>query len=281
VFEYLRAERPEALPDAERALRCFEPYGEDPERYARATRLVPTACEQEVVDLLRTMHRVARDGASSSDFEALQDAWVVEGAERYYRAMVRADNESWNVRDCHMVETLDRLVAHHGGGKAVVWEHNTHVGDARATDMARAGMVNVGQVVRERHDDEGVVIVGFSGHHGHVIAAQSWGAPTRQLPVPRAPAGTHEDLLAQVAPDPSLLVFPDERDSAWLGSSRGHRAIGVVYRPERDAFGNWVPTVMGRRYDALCSFGTTHALHPLAGSEHATGGEAETYPWAV
>src|SRR5436309_1912127 len=179
--------------------------------------------------------------------------------------MVRGGAASWNVRDDHMAETLMRLVSHHGpGAKAIVWEHNTHVGDARATDMMAGGMVNVGQVVRERHHAEGVVLVGFGGHHGTVIAADTWGGPMRQLPVPAPPGSSHEALLHHVAPRPSLLVFPERRDTPWLAARRGHRAIGVVYHPDMDPLGNWVPTIMGGRYDALLSFADTTAVHPLA-----------------
>jgi erythromycin esterase len=283
VLSYLTARRPAALDAAMAALACFEPYGEDPQRYAWATRMVPTSCEDEVVDLLVELHRrpLVDDDDPEAELDALQNAEVLVGAERYYRTMVRADGESWNVRDCHMADTLDRLVRAHGpGAKAVVWEHNTHVGDARATDMAIAGMVNVGQVVRERHERDGVVLVGFGGHRGSVVAAEEWGAPMRSMPVPPAPAGTHEALLSEVAPRPALLVFGDRRDGPWLSARRGHRAIGVVYRPERDR-SNWVPTEMGRRYDAFLSFADTEALRPLHLEPSTSAGERETYPWST
>jgi erythromycin esterase len=266
IFGYLHDRDPGALAAAADALRCFEPYGEDPQRYAWATRMVPTNCEQEVLDLLIDVHmtRLVDDDDPEAELDAVQNAEVLAGAERYYRTMVQADASSWNVRDLHMVDTLDRLIAYHGShGKALVWEHNTHVGDARATDMAAAGMINVGQVVRERHHDLGVVLVRFAGHHGSVIAAESWGAAMQPMAVPKAPAATHEDLLHQVQPQPALLVFPDRRDTPWLSARHGHRAIGVVYHPELDRRGNWVPTTMGERYDALLSFDETSALHPL------------------
>ncbi|HXH56536.1 erythromycin esterase family protein [Iamia sp.] len=285
LFGYVVEHRPEALDALHSAWQCFEPYREDPQRYAWATRMVPASCESEVVELLVDLHRapaLLADDDPEAELDALQNAEVLAGAERYYRAMVQADGDSWNVRDCHMADTLDRLVAHHDpDAKVVVWEHNTHVGDARATDMATAGMVNVGQLVRERHDAEGVVLVGFGGHHGEVIAGSSWGAPMQRLPVGSPPPGTHEDLLHQALGSDSLMVFPDRRDTPWLAAARGHRAIGVVYRPEGDARGNWVTTVMGRRYDAFCSFDRTDALHPLHHEEAAAGGEQETYPWTT
>src|SRR5262249_48946157 len=163
-------------------------------------------------------------------------------AERYYRTMVRGDSLSWNVRDRHMVETLNRLMEHYGQeAKAIVWEHNTHIGDARYTDMAAAGMFNVGQLVREKHADEGVVLVGFTSHEGSVIAADEWGATMRRMRVPPARSGTWEDFLHRAKPADKLLIFhPRERDSLLL-EERGHRAIGVVYRPEHEGYGNYVP----------------------------------------
>jgi erythromycin esterase-like protein len=283
IFGYLGERHPDVLDAARNAFLCFEPYGEDPQRYAWARRLVPSGCEDEVLDLLIEMRRapLVGDADPEAELDALQNSEVVVGAERYYRTMVRADGESWNVRDCHMADTLDRLIAHHGpDAKAILWEHNTHVGDARATDMSAAGMVNVGQLVRERHAPEGVALVGFGGHHGSVIAGAVWGAPARRMPVPPAPSGTHEDLLHRAVGAASLLVFPDARDTPWLASRRGHRAIGVVYDPQRDPRGNWVPTVMGNRYDAFCSFDTTEALHPLHLEPAHPAGELETYPWS-
>ena len=282
VTDYLGESQPDALEAALEAMRCFAPYGEDPQRYAWATRLAPASCEDEVVDVLIEMHRREGelDGDPEARFDALQNAEVLAGAERYYRTMVRADSESWNVRDLHMADTLDRLVKHHGeGAKAVVWEHNTHIGDARGTDMAAAGMINVGQVVRERHLAEGVLLVGFGGHRGSVIAAETWGGPMQRMPVPPAPESSHEGLIHDAVGSPSLFVFSERRDTAWLSTRRGHRAIGVVYHPERDRPGNWVPTVMGRRYDAFIYFEETEALAPLV--VLPAGEELETYPWSV
>lgn len=282
VASYLHEDHAEAFDAAVAAFRCFEPYHEDPQRYAWASRMVPASCEHEVVELLREVSRQqVADGDPEAQFDAVQNAEVLAGAEEYYRAMVRADETSWNVRDCHMSDTLDRLMAHHGeSAKAIVWAHNTHVGDARATDMASAGMVNLGQVARERHGPDDVYVVGFGGYDGGVIAAGAWGARMREMEVPPARPGTHEDLLHRTVGGDALLVFPDDRSTRWLDSSRGHRAIGVVYHPERDRHGNWVPTVMGRRYDAFVYFEHTSALHPLP-AEPALAGEQETYPWNV
>src|SRR3954453_17108882 len=152
-----------------------------------------------------------------------------------------------------MADTLDRLMAHHGRPpKAVGWEPNAHAGDARATDMASAGMINVGQLVRERHRDDGVVLVGLSSFDGSVIAASRWGARSRQMGVPAGRSDSHEALLHEVAStEPLLLVFPPDRNGPWLLARRGHRAVGFVYDPDPDRHGTGVPTVIGLRHDAL------------------------------
>ena len=285
VLEHVGEHDPEALDSARRAYHCFEPYGEDPHRYAWSTRLVPQSCENDVVSLLAELRRraVVPDGDPEAPLDARQNAEVIAGAERYYRTMVRGDGESWNVRDCHMADTLDRLLDHHGpDAKAIVWEHNTHIGDARATDMARAGMVNVGQLVRERHGDEGVLVAGFGGYQGSVIAAPEWGGAMQRMPVPPATAGTHEDLVREAVGDvPTLVVFPDDRSGRWLSNRRGHRAIGVVYDPRRDPHANWVPSVLGQRYDAWLWFPDTEALHPLHREPAQQGAEHETEPWGT
>jgi erythromycin esterase len=283
VMRYLVEHEPDAVDAASVAAGCFEPYDEDPQRYAFATRMVPTSCEDAVVGLLSDLRgRTPRDEMDEDEFDALQNAEVLAGAERYYRTMMRADATSWNVRDCHMADTLDRLVAHHGpNAKAIVWEHNTHVGDARATDMAATGMLNVGQVVRQRHWSDGVVLVGFGGYEGSVIAAPAWGSSMREMPVPPAVTDSHEHLIHEVTGEPALFVFPDHgRDTPWLGTRRTHRAIGVVYHPERDPYGNWVPTTLGGRYDAFVSFEHTRALRPLHAEPPATG-ELDTAPWGT
>lgn len=280
IMNWLAEQAPEALEAAMRAWQCFLPYGEDPQRYAWSTRLVPESCEPEVVSLLvevvrRTPH-VSRDGDAA--FDAVQNAAIAVEAERYYRVMVRGDRESWNIRDRHMADTIGRLDAHLGpGAKGLVWEHNTHVGDARATDMARAGMVNLGQLVRQRFGDHDVALVGFAAHRGSTLAAAAWGEPEQVLAVPRAQAGSHEDLLHLALGASALLVFGHTRDGPWLSHRAGHRAIGVVYQPRREA-GNYVPTVMGRRYDALLWLENTRALTPLRHEPVPRELEFETEP---
>jgi erythromycin esterase-like protein len=181
-----------------------------------------------------------------------------------------------------MAETLDRLMAFHGpSSKSIVWAHNTHVGDARFTDMASEGLVNLGQLVRERHAEEGVVLVGFASHRGSVIAGDEWGAPMRMMTVPPAQPGSWEDVLHRAAPSDRLLLFGGAGSARQLLEPRGHRAIGVVYRPQYEAFGNYVPTVMPRRYDALMYFDATQALHPLHVPGTFEQEVPETFPTGV
>jgi erythromycin esterase-like protein len=202
------------------------------------------------------------EGDPEDRFSAEQNATVVADAELYYRTMVQSNAESWNVRDTHMVDSLDRLLEF-AGGKAVVWEHNTHIGDARATDMAAAGMVNVGQLLRERHGTDDVVLVGFGGYQGGVIAGKEWGEQMERMPVPAARAGSLESLLHGLVGEDALIVVPRGERPEWLDRRLDHRAIGVVYRPERERWGNYVPTVLGERYDAFFHLEDTSPLQPL------------------
>lgn len=265
TISWLEANAPEALPAAHQAWQCFAGYNEDPHSYARSIRMVDETCEDDVVELLVHVRRLAMDGvpAEPEALDAALNAMVAADAEHYYRSMVLGNRQSWNIRDIHMADTIDLLAEHHGGhSKGLVWEHNTHVGDARATGMADAGMVNVGQLVRERHAGDGVVLVGFASHRGTVIAADLWGAPQEVMTVPDARSGSHEALLHDTLGEPAVLVFGADRSGPWLGARRGHRAIGVVYHPWREA-GNYVATVMGGRYDALLWLEETRALQPL------------------
>ena len=280
IMTWLETNAPDAIPAAMTAWQCFLPYGEDPQRYAWSTRLVPTSCEPEVVALLvqirdRTRERMRWD---EDAFDAAQNAEVAANAEHYYRTMVRGDRQSWNIRDHHMSDTIDRIAEHHGAGSnGLVWEHNTHIGDARATDMARAGMVNVGQLLRQRHAQDGVLLIGFAGHRGTVLAAQSWGEPEQVFPVPDAPAGSLEDLLHHTLGCPAVLVFGQDRSGPWLSRPLGHRAIGVLYDPTRES-GSYVPTRLGARYDALLWLEDTTALRPLHHEPRPSEPELETAP---
>lgn len=280
IIEWLEHNAPEAVPDALRAWQCFAPYNEDPHDYAWRTRLVPTSCEPEVVELLAAIRARTRGDATDPEgaFDTWQNAEVAAGAEQYYRTMVRGDRASWNIRDRHMASTVARITTHLGrASKGLVWEHNTHVGDARATSMAAAGMVNVGQLLREQHGPSTVGLVGFAGHQGTVLAAGAWGTPEQVLAVPAARALSHEGALHAALGRDAVLVFEPDRTDPWLSAVKGHRAIGVVYDPLREG-DNYVPTRMGARYDALLWIEQTTALRPLHHEGRPVDQELETEP---
>ena len=287
VTQYLERVDPQLAATARRAYNCFEPYAEDVQDYARATALVPTSCEDEAVAVLRELRTHApafNDDGREGYFNAEQNALVARNAELYYRTMVRGGPASWNVRDRHMVETLDRLMQHHGpDARAIVWEHNTHIGDARFTDMARAGMVNVGQLVRQAHEREGVMLVGFGTHRGTVIAADEWGEPMERMPVPAARRDSFEDIMHDAGVGDALLLFngADDGGVPGLDEPLGHRAIGVVYDPSAERWGNYVPTIMPRRYDAFLYIDETRAVDPLHMPVVVDGEVPETYPSGV
>ncbi len=283
VIDWLATNAPDDLPTALRAWRCFEPYGEDPQDYAWATRLVPASCEPDVIALLTSVReRAAQSMAGFDDDESrldvLQNALVAADAEHYYRVMLRGDRESWNIRDTHMADTADRLAEHAGPeSRGVIWAHNTHVGDARGTSMGNEGMVNIGELLRERHGLDDVFLLGFATRSGTVLAARSWGATETAYRLPVARAGSHEDLLGRTLTEPATLIFSGAHGIEWLSRQRGHRAVGVVYDPRREA-GNYVPTVMGRRYDALVWIPETTALTPLGHEPRPESAELETEP---
>ncbi|WP_091289809.1 erythromycin esterase family protein [Micromonospora halophytica] len=279
IFDYLGEEDPRSLEAAQDAYRCFEPYGKRVEEYGAASRFVSARCEEEVVRLLaRTREHAVSDGPAA--FAAWQNAQVVAGAERYYRAMVHGGPESWNVRDIHMADTLDRLLEHYGpGSRGIVWAHNTHVGDARATDMTDDGMVNIGQLARERLGPDAVALVGFGSYRGTVIAAPRWGSPAEAMVVPPAREGSLERRLHELMPERAVLVLGGGDQPEWATGPLDHRAIGVVYDPSFESWGNYVPTRLADRYDAFIWCDETTALHPLPALTAL--GEMETYPAGV
>jgi erythromycin esterase-like protein len=180
-----------------------------------------------------------------------------------------------------MMETLDRLLTFHGdSAKGIVWEHNTHIGDARATDMKRAGMINIGQLAREQYGINKVYLVGFGSYEGSVIAGEEWGAPMQEMPVPQARQGSIEHALHRESPQNRYLLFSNDDLRNIYASAIDHRAIGVVYNPERERWGNYVSSVMPKRYDAFFYIDQTMALHPLHLQPHSQK-IPETYPFGV
>ncbi|MGG1552244.1 erythromycin esterase family protein [Paenibacillus ferrarius] len=276
IERYLREEgTPEQLALAQQAFACFDAYDREGQNYGVSAAFYGESCQENVVKLLKALHEArARDAAASEEaLSAELNALAAVGAEDYYRTMVRHDAESWNIRDRHMAEVLRRLADHHGpDAKIIVWEHNTHIGDARATDMAADGMVNVGQLVREVHGEADSFAIGFGTYRGTVIAASRWGAPLAAMPVPAAQPGSWEALVHRAGARDQILLLSQEDE--MLGHEvLGHRAIGVVYRPSYER-GNYVPSVMARRYDAFVHVDESHALRPLTIQSAAPEAEA-------
>jgi erythromycin esterase len=190
--------------------------------------------------------------------------------------MVQGGPESWNLRDRHMDETLERLAKFYGPkSRGIVWEHNTHIGDARFTDMVDDVMVNVGQLARERWGEEDTVLVGFSTHRGSVIAGDAWDAPAERMTVPEAREGSWDKLFNRAGGKDKLLLLEGE---GLFGQTRGQRAIGVVYHPEYEHLGNYVPTNLSHRYDALLYVDETEALRPLPVALDRNEEIPETFP---
>ncbi|TGE29940.1 erythromycin esterase family protein [Hymenobacter metallicola] len=266
IVPHLESRDAQAAQAAQRAQQCFKPYSNDAQQYALAIARADKSCWTETNRLWKYLEKLTGGAVPKNEelFVAQQHALVAMNGEKYYRAMTTSNAESWNVRDKHMMQTLQRLLELHGPqSKAIVWEHNTHVGDARYTDMASSAEVNVGQLARQQLGRENVFIVGFGSYQGSVIAADAWGAPIKQMLVPEAKAGSWEDLLHAVGPADKLVLSQDLRDNPYFKRRLGHRAIGVVYNPRTERFGNYVPSVIPQRYDAFIYLDKTTALHPL------------------
>ncbi len=286
VLSFVGKRFPSALPAARQAFQCFEPYGGDVQEYVRATSWADVSCEEEVIALLAKMRQTTQNypqDGREAHFNAEQNALVVKNAEQYYRTMVRGGAESWNIRDRHMTQTLERLMQHHGPkSKAIVWAHNTHIGDARYTDMVDDGTINIGQLIREAHEADGVVLIGFGSYRGSVIAGNEWEAAMERMEVPPAKPGSWEGVLHEAGPEDRLLLLDAARTDADFLQQRGHRAIGVVYHPEYERYGNYVPTVLPLRYDAFLFLTETRALRPLHEMKVNEKEEVpETYPSGV
>ncbi len=258
---------PDLVKSARGVHQCFQPFSADAMQYAEAVARASANCRGETSRLWKEVQNLGQANGTpqtEAHFVAEQNALVALNGERYYRAAVNSNTESWNIRDHHMALTLKRLLDFHGPtSKAIVWEHNTHVGDARYTDMASSGEVNVGQLVRKEYGEENVFIVGFGSHRGTVIAAGSWGAPMKKIEVPAATQGSWEQILHQLSPTDKIIFSKDLRDNKVLNRPVGHRAIGVVYNPKLEHLGNYVPSVIPRRYDAFIYIDSTRALRPI------------------
>jgi erythromycin esterase len=266
IINYLKKQDPQTASIAKRAMECFHPYKEEGSNYARATYYMSESCQNEVITILKEVRKKvpSYSGDSEEIFAAEQNALIAVNAENYYRNMISFGPDSWNIRDSHMVETLNRLVNFHGeGAKAIVWAHNTHIGDARFTDMKEAGMFNVGQLVREQNNEKDAVLVGFGSFQGTVIAGSDWGEPMKVKKVPPAKTGSFEEILHSERTDDRIYIFNKNNPAQRFNKELLHRAIGVVYHPENERLGNYVPSTVASRYDAFLYFDKTAALHPI------------------
>lgn len=264
LVNYLKKEDPATAEIAAELVNCFEPYEENGELYARNLR-ISEGCKDQAIELLLSVREKAPQYNMDPEagLNAEINSMVIANGEKYYRSMVSFNEQSWNVRDRHMAQTLDKLMDFHGkDAKVIVWEHNTHIGDARYTDMADDHLINVGQLVREQHEKEGTVLVGFGSYEGSVIAGRIWGGTMRKMHVPEAAVGSIEYNLHHQSPEDRILLFNDPGLKAEYNEWVKHRAIGVVYRPEYE-YGNYVPTKLSSRYDAFIYLDKTKALHPM------------------
>jgi erythromycin esterase-like protein/predicted phosphoribosyltransferase len=294
VLRYLEKVDPEATKKARERYSCFDHFGEDTQAYGLMTRLnLSKSCEEEVVNQLIELQRragqFARSGGQLADdelFYAEQNARLVKNAEAYYRSVFLEEVSSWNLRDRHMAETLDALVTHLGRkgrrAKLAVWEHNSHLGDARATEMGQRCELNVGQLAREKYGRE-AVLVGFTTHHGTVTAASDWGKPAERKRVRPALAGSYEALFHTTGRDRFLLI-PNDSDAMaqQLSAPRLERAIGVIYRPETERQSHYFRARLTDQFDAVLHFDETRAVKPLETTAEWEAGELpETFPFAV
>ena len=292
VLRYLDKVDPEAARRARLRYSCFDHFGHDPQEYAYAATVgAIESCENAVVQQLAELQQraaefLSRDGevAAEEFFFAEQNARLVKDAERYYRAMFRGRASSWNLRDQHMVETLENLVGHLNGSrqpKAIVWAHNSHLGDARSTEMSHHGEVNVGQLVRERFDGD-AVLIGFSTYQGTVTAASDWGAPAEQKNVRPALRGSYEDLFHQTGLPRFSIDLQGAGQIGVLQQRRLERAIGVIYRPETERLSHYFHARLPEQFDAFIHIDKTRAVEPLERTSIWEEGELpETYPFTV
>lgn len=284
ILSYLSKTDQSAYEVALEAARCFEPYRKNEGvAYARAAELVPELCQTEVVSLLTEIRtRMASYNTDPENvFSVAQNSSVVVNAEQYYREMIRGGAHSWNLRDRHMHDTLVKLLDFHGPkAKAVIWAHNTHIGDASATDMIQEGMYNIGELARLHLRDKGVFLVGFGSYQGTVTAGHRWGGDMKIMDLPPGRRGSWEDYLHAASPHNKLLLMEDFMDDILMEHHIPHRAVGVVYQPEYEQYGNYVPSIMPMRYDAFIHIDESRALHPL--HIKPSGRQVpETYPFGV
>jgi erythromycin esterase-like protein len=297
VLGYLRRVDPDAAARARHRYACFDHAGEDPQAYGYAAAFeLSGSCEEGAVRQLVELRKKAcqyarRDGREGADeaFSAEQNARAVQSAEAYYRQMFGGRANTWNLRDRHMAETVDALASHLdrrvGRAKVVVWAHNSHLGDARATEMREADELNVGQLMRENHPGE-TVNIGFSTYFGTVTAADDWDEPARRMQVRPALRDSYECAFHDVGCERFLLnlreVAAGNPDLAeQLGEERLQRAIGVIYRPQTERLSHYFGARLIEQFDAMIHVEDTRAVEPLERFGRVDGEVPETYPAGV
>jgi erythromycin esterase-like protein len=293
VLNYLEKIDPDAAKRARLRYSCFDHFSREPQEYGYDTTVgAAESCEDAVVEQLIELRRKApellsRDGEVAAEelFFAEQNARLVKNAEQYYRSMFRGRASSWNLRDRHMVETIDALVAHLNGSrqpKAIIWAHNSHLGDARATEMSQRGELNVGQLIRERFGEE-AVLIGFSTHTGTVTAASDWGMRAERKNVRPALRGSYEELFHQTGLPRFWIDLRNVGDKVGaLYGPRLERAIGVIYRPETERLSHYFHARLSKQFDAIIHIDETSAVEPLERTSIWDAGELpETYPFKV
>jgi erythromycin esterase-like protein len=293
VIDYLDKVDPEAALRARERYSCFEQFEHDSIAYGRATAMgAKEPCEDAVVEQLielqtRATDLALRDGRVAEDefFYASQNARLVTNAERYYRMMFRGRVSSWNLRDEHMADTLDALIGHyrarHPDTKVVIWAHNSHIGDASATEMGWQGEWNVGQLMRERHTVD-TRLIGLTTHHGTVTAASNWDGPGERKHVRPSLANSYENLFHQADVGDFLLTFDECEGTSGPWDIRLERAIGVIYRPEHERASHYFRARLPQQFDAVLHFDETQALEPLEPEPGwHTDDAPETYPFTT
>jgi erythromycin esterase-like protein len=295
VLAYLDRVDPEAARRARERYACFDHFGDDTQAYGYAAEFgLSPSCEADaiaqLVELQRAAVRPARQHArpgADELFFAEQNARLVKNAEQYYRTMFRGRDESWNVRDRHMAETLEALLDHVGRrgppARAVVWAHNSHLGDARATSMGDHGELNLGQLVRERFEPSETVSVGFTTHTGTVTAADNWGEPPELMRVRPSLPGSVERIFHELGVTDFYLPLRGSRAARVLAGRKLERAIGVIYRPHTERVSHYFAADLPAQFDAVIHFDRTHAVEPLdlAPGWSEAGEAPETYPSGV
>lgn len=291
VVAYLAGVDPAAAARARDRYACFEHFGKDSQAYAYATHAgIAEPCEEQVVaqlvDLRTWMANSPPSGSGERDdyFAAEQNARLARNAERYYRTMFAGGASSWNQRDRHMMETLEALDKHLSGlgtpAKIVVWEHNSHVGDARVTQMGREGEFNLGQLARERYGGD-AILIGFTTYAGRVTAASDWDAPAERKWVRPALADSFEAQFHHLG-RPGFMLIVDDGAAFRFGGIRLERAIGVIYRPETERASHYFQSELTKQFDAVIHIDETAAVEPLERLAGWDRGEIpETYPFAV